>query len=48
MKVVLADARDHKPVRKMCVLSHDGRELKVKDLTWVEREGSERLRTAAE
>ena len=48
MKVVLADARDHKPVRKMCVLSHDGRELKLKDLTWIERERSEALRTAAE
>ncbi|WP_341631282.1 winged helix-turn-helix transcriptional regulator [Sphingomonas agri] len=48
MKVVLADALDHKPVRKMCVLSHDGRELKLKDLTWIEREGSEALRTAAE
>lgn len=48
MKVVLADARDHKAVRKMCVLSHDGRELKLKDLTWIEREGSEALRTAAE
>jgi DNA-binding HxlR family transcriptional regulator len=48
MKVQLADARDRKPVRKLCVLSHDGRELKLQDLTWIEREGSEALRTAAE
>ena len=48
MTVVLADARDQKPVRKICVLSHDGRELKLGDLTWIEAEGAEALRTAAE
>ena len=48
MKVVLADSRDRKAVRKLCVLSHDGRELKLSDLTWIEREGAEALRTAAE
>jgi hypothetical protein len=48
MKVVLADARDRKPVRKICVMSHDGRELKLQDLTWTEREDAEALRTAAE
>jgi DNA-binding HxlR family transcriptional regulator len=48
MKVVLADRRDNRPVRKMCVLSHDGRELKLQDLTWVERESSDALGTAAE
>src|SRR4051812_5792594 len=40
--VVLADNRDGKPVRKICVLSHDGRELGLQDLTWVDVEG-ERL-----
>jgi hypothetical protein len=30
------------------VLSHDGRELKLGDLTWVERETTSALRTAAE
>jgi DNA-binding HxlR family transcriptional regulator len=48
MRVVLADRRDGKPVRKICVLSHDGRELRLQDLTWVERESSETLRHAAE
>src|SRR5215212_1303047 len=48
MNVVLADVRDRKPVRKLCVLSHDGRELKLEDLTWIERESSGSLRTAAE
>jgi DNA-binding HxlR family transcriptional regulator len=47
MKVVLADRRDGKPVRKICVTSQDGRELKLGDLTWVEREAAA-LQTAAE
>jgi hypothetical protein len=29
-------------------LSHDGRELGLSDLTWIEREGQQSLRTAAE
>jgi hypothetical protein len=45
---VLADRRDGKPVRKLCVLSHDGRELQLSDLTWIERESASSLRTAAE
>ena len=48
MKVALADRRDGKPVRKMCVLSHDGRELKLGDLTWIERDSAQAMRTAAE
>src|SRR3954447_14929042 len=48
MKVVLADTRDHKPVRKICVLSHDGRELSLRELTWIERDSAGSLRTAAE
>jgi DNA-binding HxlR family transcriptional regulator len=48
MRVVLADRRDGRPVRKMCVQAHDGRELGLDDLTWVDREESAVLRTAAE
>ncbi len=48
MTVVLADRRDGKPVRKICVVSHDGRELTLGDLTWIEREAKSALRTAAE
>jgi DNA-binding HxlR family transcriptional regulator len=48
MRVVLADLRDRKPVRNLSVLSHDGRELALSDLTWIERESSEELRPAAE
>ena len=47
MDIVLADRRDGKPVRKMCVQAHDGRELKLGDLTWIERENAA-FRTAAE
>lgn len=48
MNIVLADRRDCKPVRQMAVLSHDGRELRLGDLTWVEREQVSSLQTAAE
>jgi DNA-binding HxlR family transcriptional regulator len=49
MKVVLADRRDGRPVRKICVQAHDGRELKLHELTWVDREKeSEPTRAAAE
>jgi DNA-binding HxlR family transcriptional regulator len=48
MDIVLADRRDRKPVRKICVHAHDGRELKLGDLTWIDREGeSVALTTAA-
>lgn len=39
--VVLADVRDGRPIRKICVQAEDGRELKLDDLTWVTREGAE-------
>ncbi len=49
MQIVLADRRDQKPVRRICVQAHDGRELKLGDLTWIDREGgSAILSTAAE
>jgi hypothetical protein len=48
MKVVLADRRDRKPVRKICVLSHDGRELQLQDLTWIDREEATGFKAAAE
>ena len=49
MDIVLADRRDGKPVRKICVQSHDGRELKLEDLMWVDREGDRQsIKTAAE
>jgi DNA-binding HxlR family transcriptional regulator len=48
MNVVLADARDRKPVRKIAVLAHDGRELSLDELTWIDAPESAGLLTAAE
>jgi DNA-binding HxlR family transcriptional regulator len=47
MRVVLADTRDRKPVRKICVQAQDGRPLKLSELTWIERE-QPAIKTAAE
>jgi DNA-binding HxlR family transcriptional regulator len=38
-EVVLADRRDGRPVKRMCVQAHDGRELKLNDLTWIRPDG---------
>jgi DNA-binding HxlR family transcriptional regulator len=54
--VALADRRDGKPVRKICVQAHDGRELGLRDLMWIDRDGERislktvqaALKTAAE
>jgi DNA-binding HxlR family transcriptional regulator len=46
MQVVLADRRDGKPVRKICVQAQDGRELTLADLTWV-KAGAKPIREAA-
>lgn len=53
VQVVLADRRDGKPVRKIGVLAHDGRELSLDDLMWVRQDGKRvsipaTLQTAAE
>ena len=48
-KVVLADSRDGRPVRKICVQAHDGRELKLRDLRWIDRDREPvPIKTAAE
>lgn len=52
-QVVLADRRDGKPVRKICVQAKDGRALKLGDLIWVRPDGdqvsaSSEFQTAAE
>jgi DNA-binding HxlR family transcriptional regulator len=47
--VVLVDREDGKPVRRICVQAHDGRELKLQDMTWTDRDGgSAAVKTAAE
>jgi DNA-binding HxlR family transcriptional regulator len=37
-RVVLADRRDGKPIRKTCLQSWDGRTLELEDLIWLDRE----------
>lgn len=46
--VVLADKRDGLAVRKICVQAHDGRELKLQDLMWIDRDETIHIKTAAE
>lgn len=48
MDIVLADRRDLMPVRKMSVQAHDGRELALGDLTWIESGERASFKTAAE
>ena len=48
MRVVLADRRDCRPVRKICVQAEDGRPLKLGELTWVDRDALTPVKTAAE
>src|SRR5437868_4831943 len=49
MEVVLADRRDRLPVRRICVVAQDGRELTLDDLTWIASdEAAAALRAAAE
>jgi DNA-binding HxlR family transcriptional regulator len=49
MNIVLADRRDGRPVRRICVQAHDGRELALGEMTWIDRDReSASLRTAAE
>lgn len=35
-EIVLADTRDGQPVKRICVQSHDGRELGLDELMWVD------------
>ena len=37
--LVAADLRDGKPIRRISVYAHDGRELALTDLTWMDRDG---------
>jgi DNA-binding HxlR family transcriptional regulator len=48
-EVVLADRRDGRPVRRICVQAHDGRELNLSELTWVRPDGERvEIKQAAE
>jgi DNA-binding HxlR family transcriptional regulator len=48
-EVVLADRRDGRPVRRICVQAQDGRELNLSELTWVRPDGERvEIKEAAE
>lgn len=40
--IMLADRRDGLPIRRICIQAQDGRELKLQDLMWVERQGQKK------
>jgi len=46
--IVLADRRDRRPVRRMCIQAHDGRALHRGDLIWIEQSEAEAASQAAE
>jgi DNA-binding HxlR family transcriptional regulator len=38
---IVADTRDRKPIRPITIHAHDGRELRLSDLMWVDSAGNE-------
>ena len=46
--IMLADRRDGRPIRRICVQAEDGRELRLQDLMWVERQNSGQKKGGAE
>ena len=40
-RIVLADLRDRRPIRRIKVLADDGREVKLSELTWLSRDEAE-------
>ena len=38
--LVAADLRDRKPIRPIAIHAHDGRELSLTELTWMDRQGT--------
>ena len=42
--ILLADTRDGKPVRRICVQAHDGRPLELNDLMWLDQSSGAELR----
>ncbi|RZV50796.1 MAG: transcriptional regulator [Sphingomonadaceae bacterium] len=42
--IILADSRDGKPIRRIKLMSHDGRELDLEDLMWLDRRSGHGVR----
>src|SRR5438270_7614199 len=47
-QVVLVDHRDRKPIRRICVQAHDGRELNRSEMMWADRDDQLAVKQAAE
>ena len=45
-EIRLCDKEDRMPIRRICVLSHDGRPLELADLVWIHRDEAETLAAA--
>ena len=47
-EIMLADRRDGRPIRRICVQGEDGRELRLPDLMWIERADARQKKGGAE
>ncbi len=47
-EIILADRRDARPIRRICVQGEDGRELRLEDLMWIERTDARQKKGGAE
>jgi DNA-binding HxlR family transcriptional regulator len=46
--IILADRRDGRPIRRICVQAQDGRELALDELMWIERGSAAQKKGGAE
>ena len=46
--IMLADRRDGRPIRRICVQAEDGRELRLQELMWLERVDARQKKGGAE
>jgi DNA-binding HxlR family transcriptional regulator len=47
-EIILADRRDSRPVRRICVQAEDGRELRLEDLMWIDPADARQKKGGAE
>ena len=46
--IILADRRDGRPIRRICVQAQDGRDLQLEDLMWIDAAGAGQKKGGAE
>jgi DNA-binding HxlR family transcriptional regulator len=47
-EIILADRRDGRPIRRICVQAQDGRELKLDELMWIEGDAAAQKKGGAQ